>query len=264
MIDQIILQQSPNFLSLVAGPFIGVTGAFILAKITDSSKRQNEKIVNANLALLTLKNQIHEFLIFRRSFIEDVTRNCHTGNEPLWALIRPAFIVFGNYQFDFKSIGYLLEKPGNGKIFDAVEHVQISHRDLMGINTLRMENSRLVQVKIVEYQRKNTEINWNDITNYVGGDLTALLEMVAIGMGLRADRNEKLYTTAFNQLRESLSKELDSYYAYKLKKFFSFKKNWPPYQLISIETYDPAFNKDSLPRMPKVLLDAIEKIPYKT
>jgi len=34
------------------------------------------------------------------------------GNELVWALVRPAFIVFGYQQFDFKSIGFLRQNLG--------------------------------------------------------------------------------------------------------------------------------------------------------
>ena len=256
-----MIQQSTNWLALTVGPFIGVSGAFILARIVDASKRQRDKLVSANLALLTLKNQLNEFLVFRKSFIEDVSRNCCTGNEPLWALIRPAFIVFGNYEFDFKSIGFLLERPGNGKILDCVEKAQISHRDLVAINELRTENAQVVQEKIVEYQKLNQALNWSDVSDHVGGNLTALLSMVAVGMGLRAERNKSIYLDAFNQLRDAFVKELDSYYLYKLKEIFSCSGTKQQYQLISIEMHKVEFLRESLPAMPKILADEIAKIP---
>jgi len=261
MADPQMIQQSTNWLALTLGPFIGVSGAFILARIVDASKRQRDKLVSANLALLTLKNQLNEFLVFRKSFIEDVSRNCYTGNEPLWALIRPAFIVFGNYEFDFKSIGFLLERPGNGKILDCVEKAQISHRDLIAINELRTENAQVVQEKIVEYQKLNQALNWNDASDHVGGNLTALLSMVAVGMGLRAERNESIYLDAFNQLRDAFVKELDSYYVYKLKDIFFCSGIKQQYQLISIEMHKVEFLRESLPVMPKIIADEIAKIP---
>ena len=261
MADPQMIQQSTNWLSLIVGPFIGVSGAFILARIVDASKRQRDKLVSANLALVTLKNQLNEFLTFRKCFMDDVSRNCCTGSEPLWALIRPAFIVFGSYEFDFRSIGFLLETPGNGKVLDCVEKVQISHRDLVAINELRTENAQVVQEKIVEYQKLNQTINWNSVSDHVGGNLTALLSMVAVGMGLRAERNEQIYLDAFNQLRDAFIKELDSYYVYKLKKIFSCVELKQQYQLISIEMHKVEFLRESLPAMPKIISNEIAKIP---
>ena len=262
MADQQTLQQSTNWLALIVGPFLGVFGAFALARIVEASKNFRAKLVAANLSLLTLKNQTNEFILFRKAFFEDVSRNCYTGNEPLWALIRPAFIVFGEHKFDFKAIGFLLEKSGNGALLDVIELAQMSHRDLMAINNLRTESAETVQEKIVEYQRSNQVINWIDAGQYVGGNLTALLSMVAVGMGLRADRNEKIYFDAFNELREAFVKDLDSYYLYRLLKVISFGQIKPGYQLVSMDINKPEFERKSLPAMPKVLALEVAKIPF--
>lgn len=261
MADPQSFQQSINWLALIVGPFLGVFGAFTLARIVDASKNFKAKLVAANLSLLTLKNQTNEFILFRKAFLEDVSRNCYTGNEPLWALIRPSFIVFGEHKFDFKAIGFLLEKAGNGSVLDAIELVQMSHRDLIAINNLRTENAKIVQEKILEYQRLNMPINWTDAENHVGENLTALLSMVAVGMGLRADRNEKVYLDAFNNLREAFVKDLDSYYVYWLTKIFTFGQIKPRYQLVSMDIHKPEFEKKSLPAMPKVLAFEVAKIP---
>jgi hypothetical protein len=252
-------QQSINWLTLIAGPFFGVFGAFILARVVDASKTHREKLVASNLALLTLKYQFNEFLLFRKAFFDEVSKNCITGNEPLWALIRPAHIAFGDYEFDFKAIGFLLEKTGNGSVLDAVELVQISHRDLIAINKLRTENAQIVQEKIVSYKNSNNTIDWDDLSNYIGKNLTSLMDMLTVGMALRADRNEEIYLDAFNKLRYSLIKEIDSYYWYWLKAIFSCRKQ--KQQLVSIDIPKSAFVKESLPVMPDILVKKIAEIP---
>ena len=54
MADPQSVQQSTNWLALIVGPFLGVFGAFTLARIVDASKNFKAKLVAANLSLLTL------------------------------------------------------------------------------------------------------------------------------------------------------------------------------------------------------------------
>ncbi|QWD36541.1 hypothetical protein G6674_06215 [Polynucleobacter paneuropaeus] len=250
-----------NWVPLILGPFIGAFAAFLSNQGINFSKKYGEKVVSANLALITIKNQYNEFLIFRKSFREDVARYGLKGDEPVWALIRPAHLDFGKYEFDFKSIGFLLEKPGNEELFNLIELVQISHRDLAAINTLRTENAVVIQERISEYQKNHTVTTWNEIAFAAGTNLTSLMHMVAVGMALRADRNEEIYLDAFNKLRDACELNLGEYYLNKMRKFLPGDLGRKNYSLVKLSAPKPSFTKEVLPPLPHLLASEIATIP---
>ena len=249
-----------NWVPLILGPFIGAFAAFLSNQAMNLSKKYGEKVVSANLALITLKNQYNEFLMFRKSFREDVARTGLNGNEPVWALIRPAFLDFGKYDFDFKSIGFLLEKRGNEELFNLIELVQISHRDLTSINALRTENAVVIQEKIAEYQKNHTATTWNEIALVAGDNLTSLMHMVAVGMAVRAARNEEIYLNAFNKLRDACESNLEKYYLNKIRHFFCISNN-RGFTLVRLSDPKPSFAMDAMPPLPSLLAKEIATIP---
>jgi hypothetical protein len=250
-----------NWTTLIIGPFLGALAAFLSNQGINLSKKYGEKVVSANLALITLKNQYNEFLIFRKSFREDVARYGIKGDEPIWALIRPAYLNFGKYDFDFKSIGFLLEKSGNEDLFNLIELVQISHRDLAAINTLRTENAAVVQERISEYQKNHTVTTWDEIAFAAGANLTSLMHMVAVGMALRAERNEEIYLDAFNKLRNACEVNLSEYYLNRLRQVFSCSTGAKNFALVKLSNPKSSFEKGALPPLPNLLAKEIATIP---
>lgn len=111
---------SINWLTLILGPFVVASFAFLSARLLDASRRYRERVASANLALLALKNQYNDFLLFRKDFREDVARQGLAGDEPLWALMRPSYMAFGRYDIDKKGIGFLFERTGHADVFDAL------------------------------------------------------------------------------------------------------------------------------------------------
>jgi hypothetical protein len=250
-----------NWVTLILGPFIGAFAAFLSNQGINLSKKHGEKVVSANLALITIKNQYNEFLMFRKSFREDVARYGLKGDEPVWALIRPAHLDFGKHEFDFKSIGFLLEKPGNEELFNLIELVQISHRDLVAINKLRTENAVVIQERISEYQKNHTVTTWSEIAFAAGSNLTSLMHMVAVGMALRADRNEEMYLDAFNRLRDACELNLGEYYLNKIRQFLPFNLGRNFFSLVRLSVPKPIFAKEALPPLPPLLAKEIASIP---
>jgi hypothetical protein len=124
-----------NWLSSAIGPFIGAMLAFGTNRYIEREKRFQEELVAANLALITLKNQYNDFLLFRKGFREDIALCAIKGTEPVWMLIRPSFLQLGDYAVDFTSIGFLLNTVEGKEVFDKLELVQIFHRDLKSLNS---------------------------------------------------------------------------------------------------------------------------------
>jgi hypothetical protein len=252
-----------NLLALAGGPFIGATLAFTYNRYVEREKRFEEQLVAANLALLTLKNQYNDFLLFRRNFRTEAAGLGVTGTEPLWALLRPAFFSFAEYEVDSKSIGFLLTAKKRKDVFDKIELVQICHRDMRAILELMNENAMNVQKKIAEIHAKNLTATWEELEAGIGRDLGALMNSVAIGLAIRSERNEQIYIEAFKKLRESFLTHFETY------------KEWVicgcglPWRrkrdvdelLISLMPPQKGFNYAELCSLPKSLDDAVKLLP---
>lgn len=243
-----------EFLSLLLSTFVGAFAAFSTNRLLDQARKYQEKIVSGNLALITLKNQCNEFLLFRRSFYLDVDFVSKGTAVPVWALIRPAFLSFGKYEIDFKSIGFLLTNKENGKLFDIIELAQISHRDLIAMNDLRTINAQIIQQKISDFEKDKPADSWLTIEREVGGNLISLMRMLAIGMALRAEENELVYSEAISKFRAALEKNLDGYWPNQFKKFLGLKVS---YALIEVCGAEEVFRKENLPKLPDNLLNEV-------
>src|ERR1039457_1922673 len=250
-----------GMLTLIVGPFVGAFAAFMVNRLLDSSRSHKEHIVAANLALLTLKNQYSEFLLFRKGLREDLARPSLNGNEPLWVLIRPSFITFAEYELDIKSLGFLFERTGNRSVLDEIELAQIHYRDMVAISKLRTEAAISVQKSVRIFLSDNSDASWDSMSDAVGADNIALMSMIAVGLGLRSERDEKVYLDAFHKLRCALNIYLGSYWIDKIKSIFSC--SWGSYEskLLNHKTPEKSFSLSELPSMPRNLVAEIEKIP---
>jgi len=247
-----------NWLTLVVGPFFGAMLAFFSARMLDGSRRQRENLASANLALLTLKNQYNDFLLFRKGFLEDVNRSKLAGDEPLWALVRPTFLTFCSYEFDFKSLGFLFERPGNTAIFEEVELVQICHRDLVALEKLRTEQAVALQSTVAKFQKKNPNPTWLELEAELGRDVIETVTMIVIGLGIRAEENENTYLKAFSTLRDALEIEHQSHWLLNLLNFTFWRNGKPTH--INVKEPLPNFRRAELPKLPTQLAEAIAKV----
>ena len=98
---------------IAAGSFLGFGFALWSARLLDYRKRRREHLIAGNVALFTLKNQINDFLLFRRDFRENVARPGLSASAPIWALLQPTFLQIGDSKIDFNSIGFLFEGGKN-------------------------------------------------------------------------------------------------------------------------------------------------------
>lgn len=245
-----------NWLTLILGPFIGTFFAFISARLLDAGRRYRERVVAANLALLCLKNQYDEFLLFRKNFREDITRSGLKGDEPNWFLMRPAFIEFGQYEVDFKGIGFLFERPGHFEVFDLVEHAQTCHRDLIAMTNLGTKNAQLVQERVAKVLIEKPGLDFENMKVAIGKDLASLMSNMAISYAIRAERNEEVLVKAFTNLRAALDAELKTYWSSRLNRLLSCGKN--PSILMSLVEPKEKFRKESLPPLPKSIASKID------
>lgn len=246
---------SVNWLTLILGPFIGTLFAFISARLLDAGRRYRERVASANLALLTIKNQYNDFLLFRKSFRTDVARPGLSGNEPNWVLVRPQFIEFGNYQVDFKGIAFLFERPGHAEVFDLVENAQICHRDLIAITALGTKNAQLVQERVAKANRETPGLTYEQLVPVVGKDVVALMSMMAVSYAIRAQRNGEVHLKAFTSLRAALDAELQTYLASRFSRWFSRRNDSSI--LISLGEPKQNFRIESLPPLPQSIAKEI-------
>jgi hypothetical protein len=200
-----------SFITLVAGPFVGATLAFFFNRYLESRKRYLEQLVSANLALLTIKNQYNDFLLFRKAFREDVARCSVTGNEPIWSLIRPTLLKLEGYVLDYKSIGFLLTSGKDKHVFDKLEQVQIFHRDLIHMMEVTNEHARLKQQKLATLHSQKPNSTWMEMERELGMDIVAILSVTTLGLATRTEKNESVYLEAFKALRQALLDHLCSY-----------------------------------------------------
>jgi hypothetical protein len=255
------ISQATNWIALIVGPFIGAFAAFLSNRILDTGRRHREQIVAANLALLTIKNQYNDYLMFRKDFREDVAREGLVGNEPIWALTRPSFMTFGEYELDFKSIGFLFECSGNGVILDKAELSQIIYRDMVAICKSRNETAVEIQKTVMNSLKKNPNATWDYLAHEIGDDTTALMSTIAKGLAIRSERNEKVFLDAFNNLHSALNSYLHSYWLDRAHYFLCLFKRPNKSKLIKLDTPKKKFLVSELPALPEILVAEIEKIP---
>jgi len=253
-----------GMLTLIVGPFIGAFAAFMVNRLLDASRGHKDQLVAANLALLTLKNQYNEFLLFRKGFREDVVRSGLAGNEPLWVLVRPSFITFAEYELDTKSLGFLFERTGNRSVLDKIELAQILYRDMVAISKLRTETAASVQKSVRLFVKDNPDASWDSMEHAVGAEIIALMSMIAVGLALRCERDETKYIDAFNELRRALNYHLSLYWADKVKSIFCCSRRSYESKLLNLNTPKKSFLLTELPAMPRNLAAEIEKVPLAT
>lgn len=245
---------SVNWVTLFLGPFVGTAFAFLSARQLDAGRRHRERVAAANLALLALKQQYNDFLLYRKGFRTDVARDELIGNEPLWALLRPTYITFSNQEVDLKGIGFLFERKGNGEVFDAVGEAQTLYRDLVRLSELATESARSIQERAAQAQAKNPGISWVALELAAGKDITAHMSMSVCGLALRLENNEQTHIRAFKTLRSALDAELNSGWIAKFRNIWSLNGGAT---LVDMKEPEPKFRLDALSPMPKRLAEAV-------
>ena len=248
---------SINWLTLILGPFIGTAFAFFSARLLDSGRRYRDRVVASNLALLALKQQYNDFLLYRKGFRDDVARYGLVGDEPLWALLRPTHMSFSTQEVDLKGIGFLFERNGNAQVFELIGEAQMCFRDLVSLASLATESARSIQERAAQSQAKNPSISWAQLELDAGKDITAHMAMSVRGLAVRLQRNEKTHLDAFRSLRCALNTELNYGCIAKFQRVWFTQAGAT---LVSLKDVEPKFRLESLPPLPKMLADDVVKL----
>jgi hypothetical protein len=245
---------SVNWITLFLGPFVGTAFAFYSNRLLDAGKRHREKVAAANLALFALKHQYNDFLLYRKGYREDVARPELSGNEPIWAILKPSHMTFGNYAVDMKGVSFLFERPGRAEVFDAVEEAQMCYRDMVSLGSVANQCAQKIQERAVKEERERPGITLEQLEPELGKDLVGQMSMAVIGLGVRLERNEAVYLKAFNVLRSALNSELNSGWVAKFRNVWLSNGGAT---LVDMKEPEPKFKLDALPPMPKRLAEAV-------
>lgn len=179
------------------------------------------------------------------------------GDEPLWALLRPTHITFSNQEVDFKGIGFLFERKGNGEVFDVIGAAQMHYRDLVTLSRLATESAKSIQERAALAQAKDPIISWTALELAAGKDITAHMAMSVYGLASRLERDEQAHIHAFKTLRFTIDAELNSSWVAKFRNVWSSNGGAT---LVNMKRVEPKFRLDALPPLPKVLVDAVAKM----
>jgi hypothetical protein len=256
---------SPVIWTLFVGPFTGACLAFALARVYDAHRRFRERLAAANLALLTIKNQRNDFLLFRRGFREDCSRPGVNDMTPHWALIRPSFMTYGGYDFDYAAIAFLFESGTDfAKTFEAIELAQIQHRDLKSIDEQRTETTQKAQQMVVDGAKEKEigpDASIQEAADILGPARLAELDMLCLGLAVRAEDNDRAYVEAFNMLRAAFRDDIMNTYKYRAGYAYRLRHDATVEQLLIRlnDRLSPGFNADELSPLPSGLKARVEE-----
>lgn len=255
------MTASPEIWTLFVGPFVGATLAFALARLYDANRRFKDQLAAANLALLTLKNQYNDFTLFRRGFFEDCARPTLDGSEPTWALLRPNFLRYGDYEFDYSAIAFLFENGGQMPVFDAVEEAQIAHRHLLKMDEQRTETAREMQ-RVVAKESNGKVMSLEEAATLIGIAMVSELDMLAEGLAVTAAYNGQIYVKAFDSLRLALSSHIAKSWKYRIGCHDLARRKEPVQQmLVQVKArLSQGFNADELPPLPRQLQTRVDRV----
>lgn len=245
----------------VIGPFFGTLLAFTLARMYDANRRFYEHLAAANLALMTLKNQYNDFLLFRMGFTQDCVRLSLTGDEPVWSLLRPSHMRYGDYEFDFEKIAFLFESGTRPPVFEAIELAQITHGDLLKLDGQRTDTARETQRQVAK-ELKDDKAGLDVAEKVLGKAYIAELDMLVEGLALRAYDGEQVYIKAFKELRAALREHIMQTGRYRVGYLRRMRHDATVEDMLvkMKDRLNPGFNADELPAFPEKLQARVNKV----
>ncbi|MRW92380.1 hypothetical protein GJ699_20495 [Duganella sp. FT80W] len=242
-----------NLAKLIIGPFVGATFAFVVARYNDARKLRRERIAAGNLALLTLRDQIDDYLGFRKSFRYDLANPARGAVAPVFMLVHATFQAYAETYIDFSSLSFLMERRRHIPKLNSIVYSQKLYRNLIKLDDLRNEAVLEFQKKLADADSPPQTIA--DIERIVGPLLIANATSAVVGLAFHAKDDEKTYRRAVDELREALIDELEPWWWPKWA-----RKQWPKLvgpALISFTNGDPHMQEEAMPAFPKQLLAAM-------
>ena len=261
MLGWLTINASELIKSMIA-TFAGAWLAFLTTRLLEAARRYRENVAAGNLALFAIKSQFNEFLLFRKGFYEDVVDDRRHPDAPIYLLARPSLHTYVGHTIDFKSLGFLLERAGHGKLFDALHLSQTSYQHLIKADEFRnnavIELHRELAKLVITHPQNSPEEN----VNAVGPYIQAAAESAVIFLAKIARDDETVYKAAFSQLCSALEAELDNRWH---RRFGNIRKaltlRFLDKEPIFIQMDEPQllFRKETLPAMPPLILKALEE-----
>ncbi|UTY59809.1 hypothetical protein [Massilia sp. erpn] len=245
-----------DMVKLTLSTFAGAGTAIWVARHNDSRKLHRENVAAGNLALLALRDQINDFLVFRKRFRHDVANPARGSVAPVYMLVQPMFFQYAESAVDFASLSFLMEQRNHIPKLNSLVFSTKLYRNLMKLDTFRNETIREMQEKLAEVEHTNPARTAKEIERVVGPFLISTATYVVVGLALHARDDENVYRQAVKELREALLDTLGPWWWPD-----RLRKRWPKLvgpALIDFTDGDPDVQEDALPALPKQLLSAME------
>jgi hypothetical protein len=245
-----------DLVKLIVGPFVGATFAFVVARYNDARKLHRERVAAGNLALLTLRDQIDDYLSFRKSFRYDVANPARGPGAPVFMLVQATFQAYAESSIDFPSLSFLMERRKHIPKLNSIVYSAKLYRNLVKLDRLRNETVLEFQKKLAEAHTSSPPQTAKDIERIVGPLLIANASSAIVGLAFHAKDDEKTYRRVVDELRAALIDELGPWWWPDWA-----RKRWPKRvgpALISFTIGDPEMQEDAMPAFPKQLLAAME------
>ncbi|TDY36843.1 hypothetical protein [Janthinobacterium sp. 75] len=246
-----------DLVKLTVGPFVGATFAFVVARYNDARKLHRERVAAGNLALLTLRDQIDDYLGFRKSFRYDVANPARGPNAPVFMLAQATFQAYAESSIDFPSLSFLMERRKHIPKLNSMVYSAKLYRNLVKSDRFRNEAVLELQKKLAEAHTSNPPPTRKDIERILGPLLIANATSAIIGLAFHAKDDERTHRQAVDELRAALIDELGPWWWPNWA-----RKRWPMLMgpaLISFTNGDPEMQEDAMPAFPKQLLAAMEE-----
>lgn len=248
--------RSWDIVKLFLGTFAGAGTALLVARLNDARKLRKESVAAGNLALLTLRDQINDYLDFRKRFRHDVANPLRGPAAPVYMLAQPSFHTYAESAIDFPSLSFLMERRKHIPKLNSLVFSAKLYRNLVKLDHLLNVTVLELQEKLAEVEHTNPARTAQEIERVVGPLLTANATASIVGLALHAKDDEKVYRQAVAELREALIDTLGPWW-------------WPNWlrrrfprlvrpALISFTYGEPSVQEDAMPAWPKQLLSAIE------
>lgn len=248
--------RSWDMVKLFVGSFAGAGFAFLVARLNDARKLRRENVAAGNLALLTLRDQINDYLDFRKRFRHDVANPARGPAAPVYMLVQPTFQAYAESAIDFPALSFLMERRKHIPKLNSLVFSAKLYRNLVKLDGLRNETVLELQGKLAEVEYTNPARTVKDIKRIVGPLLIANATSAIVGLALHARDDEKVYRQAVSELREALIDTLGPWWWPNwLRK--RYRRRVGP-ALISFTDGDPDTHEDAMPAWPQQLLSEME------
>lgn len=245
-----------DLVKLIVGPFVGATFAFVLARYNDARKLHRERVAAGNLALLTLRDQIDDYLSFRKNFRYDVANPARGPNAPVFMLAQATFQAYAESSIDLPSLSFLMERRKHIPKLNSMVYSAKLYRNLVKLDRFRNEAVLEFQKKLAEAHTSSPRQTIKDIERILGPLLIANATSAIVCLAFHAKNDERTYRQAVDELRAALIDELGPWWWPNWA-----RKRWPKLvgpALILFTNGDPEMQEDAMPAFPKQLFAAME------